>query len=198
MSDASEIPASYVRANTLIEDLLADPELGGRVRARAKEKFPDAGFKFVEDRIDPQVARLEASLKQQADRSDALEAAMTARTEADDTAKRGADFQAQLASAKSKYRLTEDGFNMAVERMRDTKSYDADAAAAWAAMQNPVVKEPSKLYLGPQNTNFFGEAEYDEKMALLHKDPSGRFIDNELTSFLNDPDQYVRDAGFAA
>lgn len=190
---APEIPEAFRRADQLVRELTADPELGARVRARVKEKFPDVGF--VEDRIDPALSAMQARLDEQAAKAKALEDALAERDQKAVDAERASKFTAELDAAKEKYRLTPEGFDMAVERMRATNSYDADAAAAWAAMQNPVVKEPSKAYLGPQNANFFGSEEKDANWELLHKNPD-RFVDNELRQFLTDPDAYVREAGF--
>jgi hypothetical protein len=187
---------SMIRAEALVAELLRDPKLGKDIRTKAKEMNPDANLRFPEDVVDPVADQLRADLAARDERLTALETLIADRdTKTADDA-RAADFTAALASAKSKYRLTEAGYEMAVERMRDTKQYDPDAAAAWAAMQNPVTKDP-KAYLGPQIADFFGEANFDEKKALLHKDPSGKFLDGEFNEFFADPEKYTREAGFA-
>ena len=195
--DAPQIPEAFVRADQLIRELTSDPTLGAQVRAKVKERFSDVSF--IEDRIDPAVATLQARLDEEAAARRALEATIAERDQKAADAARANDMQAALSKARADYRLTDEGFDLMVQRMKDTGNFtDAEAAAAWAASKNPVVKAPSTAYLGPQNVNFFGAAEYNEDMKLLHKDPSGLFIDNEMNKFLADPDQYTRDAGFAA
>lgn len=190
--------AALQRSDRLVQDILGNPELGAKARTRAKELFPEAGITFIEDKFDPAISAMQARLDEESAARKALETTLAERDQAAADAKRASSMETALADARAKFRLTNEGFDMMVERMKETGNFaDAEAAAAWAASKNPVVKEPSKAYLGPQTANFFGSAEPDEKMALLHKNPD-RFVDNELREFLTDPDQYTRDAGFAA
>lgn len=193
--DAPVIPDHLKRAEALVADMLANPEFGGKVRARAKELFPDAGLTFVEDRFDPVAARLEAALAEERTKREALEATIAADKEARETATRAADFTSSMDQAWSKYRLTPEGREMAIERMRATSAYDADAAAAWAAMQNPVVKEPSKAYLGPGYAPIFTDINDNDTVKSLYRDPEGGFLDRHFQALINDPDGYAAGDG---
>jgi len=190
---APPIPEAYLRADALIRELTADAEVGSKVRAKVKEKYPDVAF--PEDRIDPVANALKEELEAERAARKALADEVAADKAARDEAQRAAAFRSQLEAARDKYRLTPEGYEMAIKRMTDEKSYDAEAAAAWAAMQNPVTKDP-KQYLGPQAANFYGATDQDEAWADLHKNPE-RFVDKELSRFVSDPDEYVREAGFA-
>lgn len=195
MADAPVIPESFQLADSLIADLLGDPDLGPKVRARAREKFPDKGLKFAQDAIDPVVARVEERLAASDARAAALEEALAGVTKTRGDEKRASDFTGQLQAARSKYRLTDAGFEMAVERMRETNAFDPDAAAAWAAMQNPEVKTPNKTVLGSQYANIFAQPEDNAAVHALYKDPDGSFLDRHFQAMLDNPEAYMAGDG---
>lgn len=99
------------------------------------------------------------------------------------------DLEKALSGARSRYNLTEDGFNKMVERMKATQNYtDADAAAAWVVSENPP-SDPGKPSWVPQNMNLFASKDKDDAYALLHKDPNA-FLDNELAKWAKNPEAY--------
>jgi hypothetical protein len=173
-------------------------EKGKLFRSAAKEKFPDAVT--IEDQFDPIVAPLREEAKALRDEL-AAERAFRVK-EREDAEKLQAEQRLTqgLDGAAQHFRLTEAGRELMLKRMQETGNFtDPLAAAAWVVSANPPPKDPTR-YLGPQAINLFGSAEKsaEERIALLHADPMGKFLDAEFTDFIRDPDQYIRDAGFAA
>ena len=190
-----KVAEAQARADALVRDLLSDPELGAQVRAKAKAKFPEANLEFPEDRFEPAMAPLRAQLEAATAAQKALEDKLAERDakEAEKAVER--QFTTSLESAREKYGLDDEGFNKALDRMRETKNYtDADAAAAWVAQNAPKPKATPPSYLGPQNINLFGSSDRDDKFELLHRDPMGKFLDAEFNEFYADPDKYVAEA----
>lgn len=190
---ASELAAQ--RARELLGDLWNDRDLGAQIRKKAKEKYPDVVL--PEDHLEPQFTalneanqKLEAKLKEMQDEREAERKAAAENSQA-------ANLQTALDNARNRFNLTDEGFDKMVARMKETGNYtDAEAAAAWVAQQTPPTPQ-IKSYMGPQNINLFGSSDHDERFAQLHRDPSGRFLDEEFKSFFTDPDAYVREAGLA-
>lgn len=197
--DTPKIPESLVRADVLLGKLLRDGKMGADVRKLAKETFPDAGFEFPEDRFDAQLQPLRDDLKATRDALEEERKQFADDRKARDEAAELQTMQQKLDSAIAKYSLTADGAQKAVERMKETgNTSDFEAAAAWVAGNLPKAVQTSSAYLGPQAIDLFGSKTENENFKLLHKDPMGAFLDNEMREFVNDPDAYVRSAGFAA
>jgi hypothetical protein len=197
MSDPDQNPAPTPedRYQKLAESLWNDSDLGATVRKRAKSLFPD--IVIPEDSAEPLIAPIRAELEaMRAERIAEKEAAAKEKEERAQ-AKAQTKLEDMLVSARQKYSLSDEGFDKMCERMKATSNYsDAEAAAAWVAQQNPPAPPP-RAYLGPQKANFYGTGQADEeRFGLLHRDPFGAFLDAEMTEFMNDPDKYVRDAGF--
>ena len=173
-------------------------EKGKLFRQAAKERYPDAVT--IEDQFDPIVGPLREEAK-------ALRDELKAEREKRDTERKEAEdalaertLRERIDHAVSSNHLTEEGREMMLQRMKDTGNFtDPLAAAAYIIQANPPPKDPTG-YLGPQALNLFGSAQEsaEERIKLLHADPMGKFLDAEFTDFIRDPDQYIRDAGFAA
>jgi hypothetical protein len=188
--------ASEIKAETIETDLLViGGGTGGPMAAiKAKEKNPN--LRLPEDAVEPLIAPYREANDALKARLDAMEAerAEEKKTREDDAAKN--NLEAALAGARQRFNLTDEGFDKMVARMKETGNYgDAEAAAAWVAQQTPPPQAPGP-YLGPQLLNLAGSAQYDEKFALLHKDPMGAFLDSEFREFLADPVKYSAEAGF--
>ena len=173
-------------------------EKGKLFRQAAKERYPDAVT--IEDQFDPIVGPLREEAK-------ALREELKAEREKRDTERKEAEdaraertLRERIDHAVSSNHLTEEGREMMLQRMKDTGNFTNPlAAAAYIIQANPPPKDPTG-YLGPQALNLFGSAQEsaEERIKLLHADPMGKFLDAEFTDFIRDPDQYIRDAGFAA
>jgi Skp family chaperone for outer membrane proteins len=178
------------RTKALFESLWNDKELGAKVRAKAKAMYPDVtlpedSFEPIinpmREQLDAMRAELEADRKALAD-----EKAETA------AARQKASLEDAINGARTKYSLTDEGFDKMVARMKETANYtDADAAAAWVAQQTPPVTAKRADWL-PRKANFLGSAELNENedFKLLHTNPD-RYLDSQLERFVNDPDAYV-------
>ena len=197
MAEPAAMTEDQLRALEIFNEVFNDTqsEAGKALRAKAKEKNPN--LRLPEDAVEPMVAPFREENAALKARLDALEAERAEERKAAEDAKARGDLESALAGARQRYNLTDEGFDKMVARMKESGNYaDADAAAAWVAQQTPPPQAPGP-YLGPQNINLFGSAEKDERFALLHSDPMGKFLDAEFREFTSDPDAYVRSAGFA-
>src|SRR5581483_11507755 len=130
-------------------------EAGRALRAKAKEKWP-TDVKLPEEAAEPLVAPLRARLEETEAALKAMRDEREAEKKEREENKAKLDLESALSAARSRYNLTDDGFDKMVARMKETGNYtDADAAAAWVAQQTPPPAAPGP-YLGPQNINLFG------------------------------------------
>ena len=189
----AEITPEHERALALVNSLWNDGELGMKLQRKAKEAFPD--IRTTDEAYAPVRAEFETRMAAQAKELDEMRAERAAEKKAReerDAEKQKKSFEAAINDARNSYNLTDEGFDKMVARMKETGNYtDPESAAAWVASKTPP-KPVSGPSFGPQDLNLFGSAKADEKMAALHRDPQ-RYMDMELTEFVNDPDRYVRE-----
>jgi hypothetical protein len=195
MPDAPQIPLEFQRSKELIDALWNDKEMGPKVQKLVKEKY---NVRVPLDDIEPSISPLAARLDEMAADLKAEREARAAEKKAADEEKQKLTMEQALDGARRKYNLTDEGFDKMVARMKETGNYyDADAAGAWVAQSAPPKDVPGPTWM-PQDINLFGTKDRDESLALLHKDPSGKFFDNEVSELLRDPDKYVRETFGAA
>jgi|SRR5215472_1174677 len=179
-----------LRAHELVNALWNDAELGSKIREKAKAKFPDItlpeeGMVPVTKPLTDKIAVLEETIAQLKSENEDQKKAR-----ADAEMKRG--LEEALDKARRNYNLTDEGFDKMVARMKETGNLtDADAAAAWVAQQTPPPKAPGPVW-GAQALDLFGSKNEDEKWKTLHRDPV-KYMDDELSEFVRDPDKYVRE-----
>lgn len=178
------------RAIELLEELWKDGELGAKVRAKAKGKWADVTL--PEEQFAPELNPIKEETKAIREELKAL------REERDKERKEAEESRVKrtledgLNSARDKYRLTDEGFDKMVNRMKDTGNYgDPEAAAAWVAQSEPPPQSPGPSW-APQQAKLPGSPVDDAKLRKLLTDPSG-FADDELREFVKNPDQYVID-----
>ena len=193
----AEATDAQIRAEKLVNELWSDGEIGQRLQAEAKKRFAD--IRTAEDMVGPALApilkqneSLAAELKKIQDEREAERKAADER-KADSEKK---SFEEAISAARTRFNLTDEGFDKMVERMKATGNYtDPEAAAAYVASQNPP-KPVAGPTFGPKDLNLFGSKKSDENMRQLHTDPQG-YMDSQLNEFMVDPDKYVRET-FAA
>lgn len=171
-------------SKTVFESLWNDKEKGLEVKRSAKAKFPELRIpeldtiETVTKPYDQKLSKMEDENKQLRDRFDKYERERIERDEE-------AEFSKDLDGAFKKYSLTEDGKKKAIDRMRDKKSVDAEAAAAWVVSQEPRQKATASSNYLPQSMNLYGSTEKDDKWGDLNKDPV-KFADREIANILSD------------
>jgi ElaB/YqjD/DUF883 family membrane-anchored ribosome-binding protein len=194
--DPNPAPAAKSRLEQLADTLWNDKgPAGAAYRAKAKELFPDVPL--PEEAAEAAVEPVKAELTALQAKFDEMIAERAAEKKAAEDAAVQTNLETAVANARAKFHLTEDGFDKMVARMKETGNYtDAESAAAWVAMQTPAPTAPGP-YLGPQALDLFGSKNKNEAFELLHRDPTGAFLDSEFREFLANPDKYVQEAGFA-
>ena len=190
---APQLPAEYVRAFELVNELWNDGTAGPVIRGKAKEKY---NIRLPEDTTDQIVAPLKAEL---ADLQKTIKEEREARAKEKATAEENRSkttLEDAISAARKNYNLTDEGFDKMVSRMKETGNFaDADAAAAWVISKEPPPKAPGPSW-APQKLDLQGNIGAD-KVKLLHTNPEA-FQDAELSEFLSDPDKYVRETFGAA
>ena len=184
----AEATQNQIRAAALIEQMWKDPEMGAKIRARAKELYPDVTT--PEDTIAPVMGELKhenAGLRKSLDELIAWKSETVAKAE---EARTFQTMESKVNAAVNKFSLTDEGRAKMLDRMKETGNYtDPDAAAALVAHNTPPAPSSGPSW-SPRSLNLFGSKERDEKFAALHRDPVG-FMDSELTEFVRNPDKYV-------
>ena len=180
MAEATE---AQIRAEKLFLALMKNPKANPIVRAQAKEIFDDV--EFPEDQLDPVIDPLREETKSLRDELAALKAERLKEREDMELDRQKGNLEKALNDARSRYNLTDDGFDKMVTRMKETGNYtDADAAAAWVAQSAPKPVSARASY-GPSTIDLYGSGREssDERVRLLHTNPE-RFFDTEVESIL--------------
>lgn len=188
---AQQAAQATQRHKALVDKLWFDPELGSAVRNRAKQLYPE--LQLPEDTVDPILAPLRKENETLKNRLDALEKERADEKKAIEDKKRediDKDFERKIKQAREHFKLTDEGFDAMIARMKETSNYtDPMAAAAYIVSQNPPVETPSNV-LAPGMLDFAGSAVVDPKYKLLHQNPE-QYFDNEVRSMLKNPRGYV-------
>lgn len=183
-----EATKGHIRASELIDALWDDGEIGPKLQAVAKQKWPEV--KVTSEKYAPVVAPLQSKIeKLEKDLATEREARAKEATDREEGRIKDA-LHRKLESARSEFGLTDAGFDMMVARMKETGNFgDPNAAAAYIVAKAPPqnVRGPT---VGPQSYDpYFGLKDGDERLKRLHRDPE-RFRDDEIAEFLRDPEGY--------
>lgn len=187
--------AALTRAEKLLDALWNDKEKGLEFKKMVKAKVPDANIPQL-DIIDTvtkpyneKMASLEESNKKLTERLNNWETEKL-------NAKEEADLAKQLDAIRATHRFTDEGMKKVVERMRDKKNPDAEAAAAWVLAQEPKAKPvASSVVPGvPGKANLFGSAKASDDWKELNADPVA-YADQEIANIIANPEQYKEFGG---
>lgn len=173
-----------LRARALVDKNWKDPKIGADFRKNAKETFPDIAI--PEDTVDPVIAPVRAELEEtRSQLAKALERLDTReRKETEDA--QTVSMERALNAARTKYSLTDEGFDKMTARMKETANFtDAEAAAAWVASNTPPPKSANGPSWAPQNLDLYGSKTKNEDYALLHTDTEA-FFDKTVMDIMNE------------
>lgn len=196
MADGETPPVDdgNARALKLLDALWNDTTgEGAKVRAKAKELFPD--LRLPEDNMAPALEPMKAELaKMQADLQAERDDRAAEKKAAEESATR-LNLEKSLDDARAKFRLTDEGFDLMVQRIKDKGNYtDIEAAAAWVAQQMPPPAAPGPSWK-PSRLTAFDPSDVDD-LKRLHASPTD-FMDDEMAKFAADPDGFTRQWGNA-
>lgn len=179
-----------VRALELMESLWKDKTVGAAVRKAAKEKYPD--ITLPEETMDPALSPMQDEIKETRAELKAMREERAAEKKDREETSLKRTIEDGINGAREKYRLTDEGFDKMIKRMKDTGNYsDPEAAGAWVAQSEPPQQSPGPSW-APQQAKLPGSPNDDAKLRKLITDPMG-FADDELREFVKNPDQYVTD-----
>lgn len=190
MSDTATRPAPdpklalAVKAAQLLDKLVTDPEHGAAAKRMIKKINPEANFPEVdiEDRVTAAVAERTAAFDAKVK---AWEDKQAERDKAAEDARIESDFAKRLDAVKGRYRLTDEGVDKIIERMRAQNSPDVEAAAAWLNEQTAKPAPPPGSNLLPSTLDLWGTQSKDEAFKALHDNPMSYF-DREVRAVLAD------------
>lgn len=178
------------RLGELHEMLWNDAELGAKVQKIAKQKWPEiqTNAERFAPVMNPLLEAAEALKKDNAELRERMETRDREREERQ--TKRS--LEKALDDAAKRFGLTSEGFDQMVARMKATNNFtDAEAAAAWVAQTAPPKPVDGPTW-GDKPMDMFGAGKFDENMKALHRDPQ-KYMDDQLSEFVQNPDKYVRD-----
>lgn len=200
MSETVEISskklADLQAAEAFLNDLGNDADIGIAVKQRAEKKFnvkhPDlVARQQIEDTL---VKPLRSELDEERKNFKSLEDKFTKFQNEHLNAKEEVALEKKLRGAQSKFGLTDEGLNKAIDRMKAEGHTDIDAAASWVVGQEPKVKPASAPNYMPQDFNLFGASEIDEQWRGLNENPT-KWANKEISNILNNPEEYKEFGG---
>ena len=180
----AQAPELNPRFKQLVDDLWNDKELGPKVRARAKAKWSD--ISIPEETIAPAIAPLQDEVDGLKKQNKELLERMDKREKDEGERTAQANLETALENARKKFHLTDEGFQMMVDRMKEKQNYtDAESAAAWVAAQNVPPAPAGGPSWAPQSLDLYGSKNKNDDFALLHKDPEA-FFDKTVADILSE------------
>lgn len=172
----------------LTNELWNDPKDGLAFKKLVKAKRPQTRvpeIDIAEPLLEPIRAELSKAQKAHQELLDKI---------ADDTRKAEdkraeSDLIGAINAAQRSYRLSDEGRDQMIARMKATGSADAEAAAAWVASKQPSPAAIAATGLMPNDLNLFGagSVDADESVQMLHRDP-GRWFDTQVNALMSDPE----------
>lgn len=180
---------SLRQAKSLLDGLWNSKTVGNKFKRALKEHNPNFSIPEI-DIIDEARKPVDEKLTAQDKTIEALQKRLDDRDAKDKDEKEEHNLKQEIEGVKKKYSLTEEGLNKVIDRMKEKKSYDPEAAAAWVMAQQPKTQlaKDSKLGL-PGKIDLYGSASKDEAWADLNKDPMG-FFDKEAERIFSNPEDY--------
>jgi len=186
--------ATLRQAKGLLDGLWNNPANGTKFKRLLKETNPKLSIPEIDivdeakRPIDEKLSAFEEGFKKIHERLDAKE-------KTDKEQKEERDLRKELDDVRGKFNLTDEGFNKVIQRMKDKKSYDPEAAAAWVVAQEPKVTPAGESKLGlPGKINLYGSAKEDKDWADLNKDPMS-FFDSTVEDVFNNPQKFKEFGG---
>jgi hypothetical protein len=183
------------QAKALLDGLWNNTTHGNKFKKLLKESNPNLRIPEIdiaEEAQKPVVEKLTEQEKELKSLKDEMAADKKKRQEE----KEENDLQKELEEVKGKYSLTPEGMEKVINRMKEKKSYDPEAAAAWVVSQMPKAKPAdsgSKFGL-PGKMDLYGTAKQDKDWADLHKDPL-EYFDNTVRDVMDNPERFKEFGG---
>lgn len=163
--------ALYTRAQSLLDGLYSDPDVGMEFKSMLKKKFPKLSIPEV-DAAETQNKALDALRKEFGDYRKKQE---------DD--KLEADYSKRFQDVRSEFQLTDEGVEEVKKRMVKESIADPRAAAALVVHEKPKAVESNSF--GTTRWDFFGSQDKDQldDIKALVADPDA-WLDQQIPKIL--------------
>ena len=193
MPDSVEVSAerldSLTRAEKLFNALWNDKEFGLTLKKEVKKHVPDARIpdldivETVTKPYDEKIAKLADDNKKLLERLDKYDEEKINSAEESAMSK-------ELDRVRQANKFTDEGMKKVIERMKEKKNPDAEAAAAWVLAQEPKSSPVTPSSLGfSTKANLFGSNSQSDDWKELNLNPEA-YADKEIASILSNPEQY--------
>lgn len=177
-----------INLQKLTNEIWNDPKDGLAFKRAVKAKRPGTRVPEI-DIAEPLVASLNTELDGVKRAHQALLDKIADDTKKADDKQAERDLIAAIDGAQRQYRLSDEGRDQMISRMKATGSADAEAAAAWVASKQPAPAAIAATGLMPSDMNLFGAGAVsdDESVKLLHQNPS-RWMEAEINGLMSNPE----------
>jgi hypothetical protein len=160
-----------------------------------KKLVKGAGFAVPElDTIEKVTKPYDEKIAAWEDKFSKLEEKLAKRETEDLNAKEEAQLSKELESARKEFALTDEGMKKVLDRMKEKKNLDVEAAAAWVVSKEPKA-QPTKTSHNFSQSKFKGSSliggekeEAEKTWNQLVKSPEDYF-DNVVNDVLNNPEE---------
>lgn len=172
----------------LTNEIWNDPKDGIAFKRLVKAKRPTTRIPEI-DIAEPLVASVRAELADQKKAHQDLLDKIANESRVADDKRAERELITAIDGAQRQYRLSDEGRDQMISRMKATGSADAEAAAAWVASKQPAPAAITATGLMPNDMNLFGAGQQsdDEQIQMLHKSPE-RWFDNEVNALMSNPE----------
>src|SRR5574337_42132 len=177
--------AQLQSAYDLMNSLYSDKDHGLAFKKMMKAKRPEANIPEL-DIIDTVTKPYDERMTALAEENKKLQTQMSEFLSKQQQRDDEHQVQLTLAQVQEKYKLTDDGMEKVVARMKEKNNPDAEAAAAFIVSQQPA-PPPQKTGTNyfPGNLDLYGTSNADAQFEGLHKDPV-KWFETEVASILNE------------
>lgn len=182
------------QAKALMESLWNSKTTGQKFKRVLKEHNPNFSIPEI-DVVDEARKPIDEKLTAHEKTIEALQKRLDERESKEKDEKEQTDLKKEIEDVRKKFGLTDEGFDKMINRMKEKKSYDPEAAASWVKSQEPKSKLASESKLGlPGKIDLYGSNSKDEAWADLNRDPMG-FFDKEAERIFENPENYKEMGG---
>jgi hypothetical protein len=163
--------ATLKKAQSLLDGIWNDKDHGLAFKKMVKAKMPDARIPEI-DIAEPLLKPLKDEIEEERKQRRTLQERLEAKEKAELEAREDADLTAKIEATRKKYRLTDDGMQKVLKRMKDTNNPSPEDAAAWVTDHEPKANPVTSSSYESSDMNLFGMkgGSEDEDIKLLHSD----------------------------
>lgn len=172
------------RAVSVFDGLWTDKDHGLELKRMMKKKYPESKIPDLET-IEVVTKPYDEKISKQEEKVSKLEERITKWETDQKNSHEESQLKQDIDRAIDKYKLSAEGKDKMIARMKEKNNADAEAAAAWVASHQPKPKPVTASSYSPQAMNLYGSKEKVDEWELLHTDPT-KFEDMQIAKVLEE------------